>query len=416
MSEVETKISEEPMEEPDSTIAAAAKAQRAVDLTAASSKKELPTGTYTTDYNILMYHSIVLSIMRSSATRDAVQTQLRILRDRLKRRDNSAVEIRSLQAEVNACVKELTKMETQEQEYMTLARPILEKYVEMKNKRRPRLFGEEETEEIMDNDCYERIEIIEAYFSVAQRFVEVNVVREVKLDHVCPVCGSEFIQQDDMTLCSNEDCRYETTSTVQCVNYSELDRGSASNRKDDSEEEFIKLMDKIQGRQKLDVKNLYEDLDNYFTSNHKLPTGEAVRQRPMDGPRRRRGTYRSMMNEALKATGHTEMYEHTNLICHNYWGWTLPDFSHLTEAIKQDRAVLCALYREYKQTPEFKMKYKRKSDLNGQLVLRNLLEKHGFETFDDDFRELKTDNTIKSHREILSYLFKRAGWKCKVII
>jgi hypothetical protein len=79
------------------------------------------------------------------------------------------------------------------------------------------------------------------------------------------------------------------------------------------------------------------------------------------------------------------------------------DISHLEEQLLDDFNVLTELYSTIKHI-------KRKSFINSQHVLYQLLRRHKFPCNKDDFIVLKTTDRKCFHDEITKELFEALGW------
>jgi hypothetical protein len=79
------------------------------------------------------------------------------------------------------------------------------------------------------------------------------------------------------------------------------------------------------------------------------------------------------------------------------------DISHLEEQLLDDFNILTELYSTIKHI-------KRKSFINSQHVLYQLLRRHKFPCDKDDFIVLKTTDRKHFHDEITKELFETLGW------
>ena len=97
-------------------------------------------------------------------------------------------------------------------------------------------------------------------------------------------------------------------------------------------------MMRYQGRQsrKIDLTDLIKSLDEYFDS-YSFPVSEIIKNMEFNYDGLSKGkTSVSKMIKALEELKRPDLYEDVNLICHEYWGWKLPDISDLHEKILDD--------------------------------------------------------------------------------
>lgn len=92
----------------------------------------------------------------------------------------------------------------------------------------------------------------------------------------------------------------------------------------DSSTNFLKAFKRYQGLEHHKIPNsLYQELDAYFTKLG-YPTGEEIRQLPLDSQGRRGPTNRYLLRKALFDLGYTRYYEDIGYIAKIYWDWSLP--------------------------------------------------------------------------------------------
>lgn len=109
----------------------------------------------------------------------------------------------------------------------------------------------------------------------------------------------------------------------------------------------------------------------------------------------------------LKETGYSKHYEDINLIYHSITGKQLDDISHLEEVLMDDFDKLSKMYDEIFIR---QLKINRKSFINTQYVLYQLLRRHKYKCKEQDFNFLKTTERKCFHDEVCGTLFKTLGW------
>jgi hypothetical protein len=109
----------------------------------------------------------------------------------------------------------------------------------------------------------------------------------------------------------------------------------------------------------------------------------------------------------LKEVGYSKHYEDINLIYKNITGQALVDITHLEDTLMKDFDILNNLYdKEYAQTK----KISRKTFINTQYVLYQLLKRHKHPCDINDFNFLKTTERRSFHDEICGDLFNQLNW------
>ena len=105
----------------------------------------------------------------------------------------------------------------------------------------------------------------------------------------------------------------------------------------------------------------------------------------------------------LKELNYSNHYENINLIHYVMTGVKPPDIRHVEEQLFDDFNLLTELYSTMTHI-------KRKSFINSQHVLYQLLRRHKFPCNKDDFIVLKTTDRKCFHDLITRELFETLGW------
>lgn len=109
----------------------------------------------------------------------------------------------------------------------------------------------------------------------------------------------------------------------------------------------------------------------------------------------------------LKDTNNAKHYEDINLIYKIITGKHVDDIGYLEETLMNDFSALSDLYdKKFKQTNRIE----RKSFINTQYVLFQLLKRHNHICNKEDFNILKTVDRRTLHEEIITELFDELGW------
>ena len=114
----------------------------------------------------------------------------------------------------------------------------------------------------------------------------------------------------------------------------------------------------------------------------------------------------------LKETKNSKHYEDVNLIYYNLTGNKINDISDIENVIMEDFEKLTNAYDVlYKNNHNID----RKSFINSQYVLYQLLLKHKHPCNKEDFNILKTSDRQTFHDDVCSELFRYLGWNFKCI-
>jgi hypothetical protein len=162
-------------------------------------------------------------------------------------------------------------------------------------------------------------------------------------------------------------------------------------------------MNQYQGKQNSTIdEKIYGDLEIQFDL-HGLLVGDK------NTPKKQR--FENITKEHillfLKETGHTKHYEDVVLIYHKMTGKKVDDISHLENQLMEDFDKISNLYdKRFK----FTGKIDRKSFINTQYVLFQLLRRHKYNCKKEDFNMLKTLDRKAFHDEIVRELFEALGF------
>jgi hypothetical protein len=243
-----------------------------------------------------------------------------------------------------------------------------------------------------------RLIIIKCFLAIAEKHIIVDVLHNVDLsDPNCPSC-TQLLDDDGTGLQVCENCGFERIGF-------NIDENMSSHRNGyQDRENFIKALAKYQGKIVPDkdlVADVVQLLDKHFAS-YGMDTGEVIRKRSLNKRGRKNGTSKELMYQALSEI-QRPLYDFTNYFCYVYWGWKLPDVTHLETQILTDydktQVVLDGLPKD------------RKSSLNTQFRLLKHLELVGHPCSPDDFRVIKTRSIIEDHNDLWYQMVVDVGLK-----
>lgn len=181
-----------------------------------------------------------------------------------------------------------------------------------------------------------------------------------------------------------------------------------SKDEDSDRENFKRALMSSQGKRNIKIQeDIYAKLDNYFDS-YSLITREKAKSIPLKKNGKKDGTSKELMEKALKDTGNPSYYDRINIICANYWGWKLPDFTSLESKIMEEYDVTQKVFRSLTK--------ERTSNLNLQYRLYKHLELHkeelkelGYILRKDDFKIIGTRTIFLEYDVIWKQMTQAAG-------
>lgn len=371
--------------------------------------EDIPTkisGTYNEDYNIIYVDEIIrkklrqekLAYLQSLKARHRSLEALSLNPQTFVMREKTLDSMRKLHDEIGQ-IESGEKLRL----YDTKVSDILTEYRKYSGKVKTVVFDadEEEKFEEIDEDRRRRIYLIDTYLEIATQYIEIDVIRvNTRPSDLCNGCGlslAKVATSEEGTLrCPNPDCQTEHDVIILAKLAKDGARINTTNNTDDeSIDNFLRAFIRYQGLQPDHPdESLYEELDTYF-SRHDRPSGENVRQLPLNSRGRRGDTDHKMLWNALSQIGHSEYYEDANLIGHIYWGWSLPNVMHLKERIIDKYNKTQKVF--YQIPPEERG---RNSSLGTQYRLWRHLQLEGHECYMDEFKIAENPDSLRCHNKL----------------
>ena len=287
-------------------------------------------------------------------------------------------------------------------EYMSKCKPYILGYRKLGTLTRTISFEDKIStdDEQLIEDTYkqdERHRLITGYLMIVRRYISIDIIHEMAVGKRCQAC--DFPMDDAIEdqygniVCTN--CNNEEITIKKMQLSSDTNKISNSRNNYEDRENFKKAIRRFQGIQNnKPPESLYAKLDDYFKAKA-FPAAAKIKARPLDEQGRKKGTSRELMYKALHETKNSSFYEDINLILHQYWGWALPDISHLEERIMDDYDLTQSIYDEIPKT--------RKSCLNSQFrLLKHLLrykDQINYSIRIQDFKIPTTRDIIEWHEE-----------------
>lgn len=201
--------------------------------------------------------------------------------------------------------------------------------------------------------------------------------------------------------CGREEELFGSTSSYKDASHVNVSSKNTYERKI----HFKDCMNQYQGKQNASIPDkCYEDVISQLQL-HGFLIGDASTDREV---RFAKVTKHHILH-FLKETGWTKHYEDVNLIYHNVTGKPLDDISHLEIKLLEDFDELSNAYdRKIKFNQN--QRFDRKSFINTQYVLFQLLRRHKHQCKEEDFNMLKTLDRKAFLDEVCGQLFQDLGW------
>lgn len=293
--------------------------------------------------------------------------------------------------------------------YVENAREIIAKYGSCSGRKQVIDFSSTapKQEEETSYRAIQRFTCIKSYLELIDTIVELDVVCELfagvsaGVSDECMVCShineTDFTM-DGMPVC--EQCGYVKSNVYEksCVNVAK------SNYMDS--ENFQRILAKYEGFITLEdsqMELIIEKLDKYFVGYGK-PSGEQVRALPHNEYGWKDGTSYELMNQALQSIK-MPIYDCVSSICAKYWGYKLPDISHVKKQVLEDYVASQPYFMDIiKKYPEL-----RSSSLNTRFRAFKHLEARGANVREEEFRIIKTHGILVVHDRIWKVMCAKSG-------
>lgn len=313
---------------------------------------------------------------------------------------------KSIQEEIRQCrerIKDISEM-TDYHFYILESFPIIERYkIILRTPVKISFFSTGETSPNKEKET-----IISDYIQIAKKYIK-NI--DVELDFTqrakkvtCENCTSKRIVASDGISLLCQECGYEKDVNGNNVSYKDISRITILQKyMYERKSHFRDCINQYQGKQicKLDD-NIFSDLDKEFEKHHMLvgtkDTSREIR-------------YANVQLEHvimfIKELGYDKQDQNAKYIHSVITGKKYPDLSHIEDQLMADFDVLVNAYvKKYK----YENKISRKSFMNIQYVLFQLLNKNKVPYKKEDFNILKTNDRKTFHDDIAKSLFEDLGW------
>jgi ribosomal protein L37AE/L43A len=259
----------------------------------------------------------------------------------------------------------------------------------------------------------EKDELIKEYFTIIKNFNLNNIPtytdkkKKNNTEIQCENCNNKScIELLDNKIFVCDDCGFQKEILGNISSYKDVNRVNLSSKYTyERRVHFRDCINQYQGKQNSTIsEKVYTDLEDQFQAHHLL---EGDKSTPRE--ERFKNITKDHILLFLKETGHTKHYEDVFLIFYKMTGKKPDDISYLENKLMEDFEILSNLYdKKFKQDKSKKID--RKSFINIQYVLYQLLRKYKHPCKKEDFNILKTLDRKSFHDDIMKELFEELGW------
>ena len=250
--------------------------------------------------------------------------------------------------------------------------------------------------------------IIQKYLKIYNEYNKSKLIRKDNINKECSMCDNpSIIIKGNESICQN--CGHSTIILLQNSSYKDSERINIIPKYTyDRKSHFRDCINQFQGKQVVNIpQNVYDDLIYQFELNHLL-----VGNKDMPIKKRLKNITKKHIQMFLKETNHSKHYEDITYIYHHLTGKEVNDISNIERHILEDFDILTEAYdKMYKKDDN----NNRKSFINSQYVLYQLLRKYNYGCDKEDFNILKTSDRQNFHDDVCKELFKSLGWNFKCI-
>lgn len=254
------------------------------------------------------------------------------------------------------------------------------------------------------------LQIVSNYTDISDLKLDIDFKEKNGPEYRCKNCdNTESYKVINFQIYICNICNSEEFFTKYRTSYNAHNRLNMSVKYDyDRRNHFIHCINQYQGKQSVNIEpEVYQKLEQCFNSHYLLVGDENTHKF-----KRYERVSKETILLFLKDLGYSKHYENINLIYYNITDNKPDDITHLEEKLINDFDILTSLYDKllnhlYK---EVFPNEERKSFINTQYVLYQLLLKYKHPCKHSDFSILKTIERKKFHDDISKYLFNILGW------
>jgi hypothetical protein len=360
---------------------------------------------YSSDYDIIFLHKIITeTLSNNNKELDDLNEKINKIDEILKTK-NSISEIRKAEIERKKLIlkKENIYNNTALSKYNNASRDYIQAYASIPETNRP--IDRLSSESIDLNEIeIKREKIVDSYLAIAKSYAQITIKKNKTEKNInrCGLCGKLLCESNlsisGFIACSNINCGSDNYFGKTAIN---------SQKEYDPWGNFLKAHKRYNGTApiKFNIITLMEDLDSYFLDIGDMP-GEYYRLCPSNENGRKNGTSHENICKALKCLGYNSFYKNYMYICHEYYGWELPNLIGKEILLEKN-------FRE-KQKYWNQMSFDEKegkSSLATEYRLCREYQHIGYKCELSDFKISIKEKTLLKYDKIYSRMCFMAGYK-----
>lgn len=366
---------------------------------------------YIDDLNIIQIHDAIRLRIGSMLEKiDCLKEAIADL-DYALENNITTVEKNELISQKNILQKEYDELITGKrwQNYVDRTKQFLEEYVCLaSDESKGNIVIGKKTEQFTKEQIEKRIFTIQNYIDIAKDYITLDIIWKGYSKFTCPLCENSLCESDQELMdddfglfkCS---CGYVFENMDKTSHYNTDMFVNIINKNYSSHENFEKTFLRWEGSSSEAIPSkLFTKLDEFFIKKG-FPDGQTVRNLPILGNGKKKGTSISLIVTALRGSENSPFYYLLFPIVYAYWGWKCPcsneNYDHdLGEKIIEKYFVIQEIYPEVKT---------RESCLNVQIMLYFLLCSENYPCEQEDFKFLITRECLEDHHNTLKKICER---------
>jgi hypothetical protein len=312
--------------------------------------------TFTDDIDIIKIHGAIKATFEHGLYNlNNMKLKIEELSNNLRGDSLSLIDAEKIGSQIDTITNKINNLESMEEwhHYVDKVKPVLDKYLPLASDETMGIVVFSSMVKVEDPEVVEkRLDIIEKYIKIASFYISMDVTSKTKNSTNCPGCDCDT--SDHVDVCEGIlvcECGYQQINVIKHSTFKDANRVNVSGRSDyDDRTTFIKALDCFSGIKTSKIPDLlFVMLDEYFV-NRGFPSGEEIKNtRKLLPNGKKEGTNNELLVTALAETNNANYYSQANCIAVTYWGWVLPDVSHLRDKVIFDYEATQKVYNEFKE-------------------------------------------------------------------
>lgn len=255
-------------------------------------------------------------------------------------------------------------------------------------------YSETSLEKILMYKNFPTKENLEDYLDICSIYIRIERIKNIDYIFNCKGCDNSLdnLKEDSegVVTCPRCNC----INTYMKPNNYQRDLEKFNYCFDEDVNNFMKILDKFEGKTNLMLNNDFIDLlDGYFLDIG-LKSGDYYKKLPLTIDGKKKGASRKLLWNALEKIGYSQYYDEVSYIANVYWGWALPDLTKYKDQLIKDYQMTQNIWNLIKGD------YKRSASLGTQFRLYVQLKAVGYPNSDrDDFKIQDNIESLRLHNE-----------------